>query len=341
MKKKYGFGIVGCGVISKWHIAAVNSIENAYLVGVFDSYRPGAERVGEEYGCTVFDTYEEMLESKDIDIICICTPSGTHAPLAIEAANQRKNIIVEKPMAISKQQTDALVYAVEENGVTLGVISQLRFKDDIQKVKKAIEEGVLGDLIMGDVYMKYYRSPQYYESSSWRGTWEMDGGGALMNQGIHGVDLLRYLMGDAKAVMSMCKTLSRDIEVEDTANVIVEFENGALGVIQGSTSVEPGYPRIIQISGTKGTVEITGETITRWDIDGKEQISKKMVAEDFESYRNPQALEADSHILQIEDFISSLEKGRPPLIDVYEGKKTVDIILGAYESSVAERKIFL
>ncbi|MBE7052131.1 MAG: Gfo/Idh/MocA family oxidoreductase [Ruminococcaceae bacterium] len=341
MNKKYGFGIVGCGVISKWHIAAINAIDNAELIGVFDQHRSGAEKIAGEQSCKVFDTYEEMLCCDKIDIINICTPSGTHAPLAVEAAKHNKNIIVEKPMAITKQQIDELTYTVEKNNVKLAVISQLRFKDSIQKVKSAIRNGELGDIVLGDVYMKYYRSQEYYDSSGWRGTWEMDGGGALMNQGIHGIDLLQYLVGPIKSVMGMCKTLARDIQVEDTANVIVEFQSGAIGVIQGTTSVEPGYPRIIQISGTKGTIEITEDTITRWDVGGSALRGKQEGFGSIKSYRDPQGLESGSHILQIKDFISAIEEGRSPLVDLYEGKKTVEIILGAYESAKSGKKVLL
>ena len=341
MKKKYGFGIVGCGVISKWHIAAINAIEDAYLVGVFDNYRPGAEKAADEHSCRLFETYEEMLNCDEVDIISICTPSGTHAPLTIKAANHKKNVIVEKPMAITNSQLDELIGAVEQNGVKLAVISQLRFTDAIQKVKKAIEDGELGDIVLGDIYMKYNRSQEYYDSSGWRGTWEMDGGGALMNQGIHGIDLLQYLLGGVKSVMSMCRTLARDIEVEDTANVLVEFKNGAIGVIQGTTSVEPGYPRIIQISGTRGTVEITEDIITRWDVDGKSLLVDNSATSNVQSFRDPQGLDSNSHLLQVKDFISAIAQSRAPLVDLYEGKKPVEIILAAYESSKLGKKIDL
>ena len=237
MSKKYGFGIVGCGAISKWHVAAINEIENAELIGVFNTPKSFAEDFAKENNCRVFDTYEEMLNCGDIDIVNICTPSGTHAPLAIEAANHKKNVIVEKPMAITKKEINDLVKAVKINDIKLAVISQLRFNENIQKVKKSIDNGDLGDIIIGDVYMKYYRSPEYFSSSDWRGTWAMDGGGALMNQGIHGIDILQYLVGPVKSVSGICKTLARDIEVEDTASLVVEYENGAVGVIQGTTSV--------------------------------------------------------------------------------------------------------
>ena len=341
MKKKYGFGIVGCGVVSKWHINAINLIDDAELIGVFDHNQKSAESFALEHSCKAFSSYEEMLSSDSVDIISICTPSGTHASLSVEAANRGKNVIVEKPMAITGKQMEEITEAVEKNNIQLCVISQQRFADAITMAKNAIDKGELGELVSGDVYMKFFRSQEYYDSSAWRGTWAMDGGGAMMNQGIHGIDLLQYLMGNVRSVMSMCKTLARDIEVEDTSNTLVEFENGAIGVIQASTSTSPGYPRIIQINGTKGMIEITESSVTRWDINGTKYSKEIVTTEGSCGYNDPTALRADSHLLQIEDFVKSLQNGTKPLVDVYEGRKAVEIILCAYESSKQGKKIYL
>ena len=339
MNKKFGFGIVGCGVISKWHLTAINSIPEAELIGVYDAYRPGAEKFAAENGCRIFDTYEDMLNCEEIDVVNICTPSGLHAPLAIQAADHKKNVVVEKPMAITKEQVDDLVAAVERNKIKLAVISQLRFTEAIQKVKKAIEDGELGKIVLGDVYMKYYRSPEYYSSATWRGTWEMDGGGALMNQGIHGIDVLQYMVGPVKSVAGICKTIVRDIEVEDTANIVVEYENGAIGTIQGTTSVEPGYPRVIEISGTRGTIVLKEDVIIRWDIDGKTLNEEDIKVGTHASFRDPAGFALSSHTDQIQDLINAIKEDRPPKVDVYEGKKPVDIILAAYESSKTGKRI--
>ena len=340
-KRKYGFGIVGCGMISKWHVAAVSSIDNACLVGACDVIFESAERFAKENNCIAFESYEKMLECDEIDIVCICTPSGLHAPQAVMAAKAKKHFVVEKPMAITKEQIEDIISACEENGVKGAVISQLRFTESIKYVKKAIENGELGDIIIGDVYMKYYRSPEYYASADWRGTWELDGGGALMNQGIHGIDVLQYLVGPVKSVFGICKTLARDIDVEDTANVVVEYENGAIGTIQGTTSVNPGYPRVISISGTKGTVELTEDVITRWDIEGNEGKAVSHPKGDLTSYRDPAGFALDTHTMQIKDLIEAVENDRRPLVDVYEGRKPVDIILAAYQSSKIKKTVFI
>ena len=341
MSKVFGFGIIGCGVISKWHADSIEQIEDAKIIGAYDLRFESAEKFAKERGCISFKTLEEMLSSKDIDIVCICTPSGLHAPLAIKAANAGKHFIVEKPMAITKKQVLDMIDAVEKNKVKGAVISQLRFTKSIQRVRKAIQNGELGRIILGDVYMKYYRSPEYYASAGWRGTWEMDGGGALMNQGIHGIDVLQYLVGPVVSVSGVCKTLTRDIEVEDTANLIVEYASGAIGTIQGTTSVEPGYPRVIEISGTRGTIVLKEDVIIRWDVDGKELDEKDIPKGNQESFRNPAGFDIENHKRQIKDLIDAIKEKREPMVNVYEGKKPVDIILAAYESSKTGKKVLL
>ena len=326
MGKKYGFGIIGCGIISKWHADAIMSIEDAVLIGATDNKKENADEFAKNYSCKFFSSIDEMLACDEIDIVCICTPSGLHAPMAIKVANSGKHFVLEKPMAITKEQLKDIIDACEKNGAKGAVVSQLRFTQAVQTVKKAIENGELGDIVVADVYMKYFRSAEYYKSAGWRGTWEMDGGGALMNQGIHGIDMLLYLAGPAKSVMGMCRTLARDIEVEDTANILVQFESGAIGVIQGTTSVDPGYPMRIEISGTRGTVVIDDGNITRWDVDGKK-------LEEDKNKQDSKIETTDNHALQIQDLINAIKEDRRPLVDIYEGKRPVDVILGAYESS--------
>lgn len=341
MTKKFGFGIVGCGVISKWHVNAISMIDEATLIGCADAKYEFAEKFAENNNCKAFTSYDELLKCEDIDIVCICTPSGLHAEMAVKAANAKKHFIVEKPMAITTEQLDAVVDACEKNNIKGAVVSQMRFSESILRAKKAVEDGELGDILIGDVYMKYYRSPEYYASATWRGTWALDGGGALMNQGIHGIDALQFIVGKVKAVYGICKTLARDIEVEDTANVLVEYESGAIGTIQGTTSVSPGYPRIISISGTKGTIEITDGVITKFDIEGKQMEIPERDPKKKNSSRDPKEIPEDIHRLQFVDLINAIKNDTRPSIDVYEGRKPVDIILAAYKSSRTNQKVYL
>lgn len=182
------FGIIGCGVISGWHADAILKIQSARLAGITDINEKAAAGFAYKYHTRVFSSVDSLLESNEVDAVCICTPSGLHAPLAIKAANAGKHVVVEKPMAITLGEAEDVVRACKANGVKLAVISQLRFTDAVRKLKAAVEKGVLGRLVAGDIYMKYHRPQEYYDNGGWRGTWEMDGGGALINQGIHGVD---------------------------------------------------------------------------------------------------------------------------------------------------------
>ncbi|NSW90993.1 MAG: Gfo/Idh/MocA family oxidoreductase [Firmicutes bacterium] len=329
-----GFGIIGCGLISNWHADAILKIEGTRLVGATDVNEHARDAFTKKYNILPFNSVEELLASDDTDIVCICTPSGLHAPLAVKAANAGKHIIIEKPMAITLKEADDVIEACEKNNVKAAVISQLRFTHAIGKLKDAVEKGLLGRLVSGDIYMKFYRSQEYYDRGGWRGTWKMDGGGALMNQGIHGVDIIQHVMGPVKTIFGHTRTLARKIEVEDTACAVVEYKNGALGVIQATTSVYPGLPRRMEVSGDKGTIIVEEDTIVKWDIEGKE------IPEDVTlgrtksgSASNPAAFGVEGHVMQISDMVDAIRNNRKPLVDQYEGRKPVEIILAIYESS--------
>lgn len=339
---KIRFGIIGCGMIAGWHANAIKALEGAELVGVTDTYPEGARSFAQKYEAGVFDTPELLLACKEIDIVCICTPSGLHAPQAIMAANAGKHIIVEKPMALNLAEVDQVIKAVEKNNVKMSIISQLRFTPAVKKLKEAVDSGLLGRVVMGDIFMKFYRSQEYYDKGGWRGTWAMDGGGALMNQGIHGIDLLRYVMGPVKTVYANTRTLARKIEVEDTAAAVVEFESGALGVIQGTTSIYPGYPRRMEICGDRGSIVLEEDSIVRWDVEGQklpEGISLQRTASGASS--NPSAFGNEGHIVQFHDMAEAVYHDRKPMVDVYEGRKPIEIIMAIYESSKTGKPVAL
>lgn len=342
MGKEIGFGIIGCGTISNWHAGAISKIEGARLIGATDVGKDYREVFAEKWNIKAYESLDEMLNDKEIDVVSICTPSGLHAPLAIQAANSGKHIITEKPMAITLKEADEMIAACEKNNVKMAVISQLRFTDAVIKLRDAVKKGMLGKLICGDIYMKFYRSQEYYDKGGWRGTWKMDGGGALMNQGIHGVDLLQYVMGDVKSVFAHTRTLARNIEVEDTASAVLEFENGALGVIQGTTSIYPGTPRRLEVNGDKGTIVLEEDSIIAWDILGQEK-DPEMVFERTKSgaASNPTAFGIEGHIKQIGDMVDAIRNNKKPLVDQYEGRKPVQIITAIYESSITGKIVYL
>ncbi|NLY96384.1 MAG: Gfo/Idh/MocA family oxidoreductase [Clostridiaceae bacterium] len=339
--KKFGYGIIGCGTISKWHAEAAAATGKYNLVAVTDVRKEAAQKFAEQFHCVAEESTEALLSREDIEIVSICTPSGFHAIDAIKAAKAGKHVIVEKPMAITHEQINDILKACAENNVKMQVISQMRFKENVLKTKQAIESGKLGKLVLGDVSMKYFRSQEYYDTGGWRGTWKLDGGGALMNQGIHGIDTLQFLMGPIKSVYALAKTLARIIEVEDTAVADVEYENGAIGTITGATSVYPGIPRRFEINGTEGSIVLTEDTITLWEIKGEPKVEIEEKKRGMNSSSDPTAFGIEGHVLQFEDMADALINNREPKVNQYEGKKPVEIILAIYESEKTGKKVYL
>lgn len=339
MKDKiFGFAIIGCGAIARIHAEAIASLEDARLTAVFDQNSAQAAAFAREFSCRSYGTVEEMLADPDVDVVSICVPSGLHAKFAVMAANAGKHIVVEKPMAITAQQLEEMTHAVAENGVKITVIVQMRFQENVRLLKAAIDDGRLGRIYFADCRMRFYRSPEYYRNGGWRGTWEMDGGGALMNQGIHGIDLMQYLMGGVKSVYADCRTMARQIETEDAANLLVEYRNGAIGVIQGTTIAVPGEPRTITISGEKGTVVLQEDAIVRWDVEGERLATGET---DVGSCQDPMAFSFGCHALQLRDLLDAIREDRPSAVDAIEGRKAVDLILAAYRSSQTGQKVLL
>ena len=340
--KKLGFGIIGCGVIADFHANALFELSgDADLLGVADVNYDAAEKFANRHRIRPYPDVPALLADKAVDVVCICTPSGYHADVVRQAAEAGKHIVVEKPMAITKAQLDDIVACCETNGVMLTSIAQSRFSRSVVRTKNAVDEGLLGRIVTADIYMKYFRSQEYYDSGSWRGTKRLDGGGALMNQGIHGVDLLLHLAGPVSRVYARAKTLARKIEVEDTLSAVVDFESGAIGVIQATTSVYPGYPRRLEINGEKGSIALEENSIAKWDIysGSHEDIVVQPAA--FSSASTPTAISLDGHTRQIADMIRAVKTGTRPTIDVYEGRKPVDLILAIYRSAEEGRPIDL
>ncbi len=334
MKHTIHFGILGCGMISSAHADSIKAIPDAELVGVFDMSPDRCRNFAHTYGVKAYASMDALLSDSDVDAVCICTPSGFHADNALRVIEAGKHVLIEKPLALNVDDCDRLIEAAAKYGVKASVMSQLRFAETTQMMKSLVDNGNLGRIVTADILMKYYRSPEYFAESPWRGTWKHDGGGALMNQGIHGIDLLLYIMGKANSVYGMARTLRHSIEVEDTASAVVEFENGALGVIQGTTSVSPGYPRVLTISGTNGTVGITENRFTEWSIDGKEIPEGIQLGGEIRSgARNPTDISSAGHRMQIEDFMDAIRNDREPMITLADGRRTIEMITAIYESS--------
>jgi UDP-N-acetyl-2-amino-2-deoxyglucuronate dehydrogenase len=335
-EEKIGFGIVGCGVIGPTHAEAIAAVEMAKLVACCDIVPEKARALSERFGGVPWYTdYEEMLEKQeDLQAVCVCTPSGLHAPVAIAAAQAGKHILCEKPLDITLRAIDEMIAAADKYGVKLAGVFQNRTLASSRRVREAVRTGKLGKLVLGDCYQKYFRSHEYYASGEWRGTWELDGGGALMNQGVHGLDLLLWIMGNAKRVNAQCRTLARNISVEDTAVAIVEFENRALGTIEGTTSVTPGYGMRLEISGTQGTIKWENGKIVAWDVAGEEGAEVEAESGGRGTAAHPTAgLTATGHAHHVLDLCLAIRENREPEISGREARRAVELIKAIYLSS--------
>lgn len=335
---KIKFGIIGCGFISNLHAYAINNIDGARLKGVYDINVESSKSFAQKYNIKPYKNLDELLF--DTDAVCICTPSGFHKEYAVKAAQAGKHIVIEKPLALSISDCDEIIDACNKNKVISTVISQLRYSDAVKKLKYAIDKGYLGNLVSGSISMKYYRSPEYYKNS-WKGTMALDGGGALMNQGIHGVDLLQYAMGDVKKVYGISKTLARNIEVEDTLCASLEYKSGAIGTIEATTSVYPGFKRRLEVCGIKGSIVLEEDEIIFCEFEDKSLKFETKRGTGKYSLNNPQNIAATGHIMQIADFTSCIKGNKKHFIDCEEGKKAVEIITSIYTSAKEDKAVYL
>ena len=337
---KVRFGIIGCGVISPWHAKGVIGAEEAELVACCDVIKERAEKLSSDFGNPrVYTDYHELLACGDVDAVCVCTPSGLHGQVTIDAARAGKHVMCEKPVEITLPKIDAMTRACRDAKVKLGVIFQRRTSPMWHKVKKAVEEGRLGKMVLGDAYLKYFRSQEYYDSGDWRGTWELDGGGALMNQGVHMIDILRWVMGPVETIYAQADHLARKIQVEDTACAVIKWQSGAFGVLQGTTSVTPGMDHRLEFHGELGSILVNGECIAKWAVPGDGDDAKKMTCNGGVDIKNgtsatePTAIATEGHQVQIQDLCRAIREDSDPMITGEEARKAVEVILAVYESA--------
>ena len=329
--KFVNIGIVGCGNVARIHAQAVIESEVGILRGVADGSYDRAAGFAAEFGTTAYRTVEEMLADPLVDAVCICTPSGYHASCAIDAMKAGKHVLVEKPIAMNTAECDEMIALRDKMNLTAGAICQYRFTDVIQVAKKLIDDDKLGKIITVNLSMCYHRTAEYYRSSPWRGTWALDGG-SIMNQGIHGVDALLYLLGDVDQVYSVCRTLHHEIEAEDTTVAAVAFKSGALGVIQCTTAVQPGYPRLMTIAGTKGSLQIQEEMLRSCDVEGCDELEKQLSRSANNGYNQPMGIGIRGHVLQINDFIDAIRTHTQPAVSLEDARRTIQLINRLYEN---------
>jgi UDP-N-acetyl-2-amino-2-deoxyglucuronate dehydrogenase len=349
-----GIGIVGCGMISRFHLRALQDIAGTRPVAFFDQVPAAAQKLQKEVQdqqgitCEIPTSLDALCKHKDVNVVIITTPSGNHMEPAVAAANAGKHVVVEKPMEITLERCDAIINACDKNNVKLCTIFPSRFGDANVELKKAVTSGRFGRLTLGETTCKWWREQSYYDQGGWRGTWALDGGGAFMNQAIHNVDLLLWMMGDAEQIFGFTSLLAHErIEVEDTGVCCIKFKSGALGVIQATTSIWPGYPKTIAIHGDQGSAVIEQDDLLRWDFKTprpdddaiRARFAQKVGASGGSS--NPAAISHEGHARQLTDFIQAIQQNRAPAVDGREGRKAVQAIIGIYTSNKTGKPVAL
>lgn len=328
-----GIAMAGSGMIAGVHLAALKEIPDARIVGAWSLPPEETQRFSAQHQIRGYRSYDELLADPEVQAVIICLPSGHHADYGMRAASAGKHVIVEKPIDVTIAKARALIETCRKNDRRLSVIFQNRFTPAARKLRKALDQGLLGRLILGDAYVKWYRSPAYYTSNAWRGTKAIDGGGALINQAIHTIDLLQWMMGGAKRLCGLVRTSTHTIESEDLGVAVVEFSNGAVGVIEGSTAIQPGFKERIEIHGQKGSVILEGGNITAWKVEGcneADYVDEQKVS--YGSTSSP-AISHVNHKAQLEEIVASIQKNVESSINGEEGLKALRIVLGIYESS--------
>jgi len=345
-----GFAIVGCGMIARFQARALTEVPGTRLRAVVSRSQTNAAKMIQELNltCDAATDLGAVLKRPDIDVVIVTTPSGAHLEPAAAAANAGKHVVVEKPLEITLDRCDRIIDACAKNKVQLCTIFPSRFGDANLELKKAVAAGRFGRLTLGETTCKWWRPQSYYDDGGWKGTQALDGGGALMNQAIHNVDLLLWLMGPVTHIFGLTAMLAHQrIEVEDTAVACLHFENGALGVIQATTSIWPGLPKTIAVHGDKGSVVVEQDDLLRWEFNPegdadkaiRHRFAQKTGASGGSS--NPAAISHVGHARQLTDFVQAIETGRAPLVDGREGRRAVEAILGIYEANRTGRLVEL
>lgn len=330
------YGLVGVGTGGTFVTRAIKQILEpqgvATLEAVCSAHEERAKSFASQWGIKKwFTNYREFLKS-GIDAVVICTPHYLHFPMAIEAIDEGLHVLVDKPMTTTLREADELIRRAEKNDVKLGVILQSRFDPKLRKIKSIIEEGKLGKLILGEAYVEWYRTQEYYDKSRWRGRWATEGGGALINQAIHTIDILVWLMGDIDILWALVGTFTHKIEVEDLAVANFRFKNGAFGVIIGSTAIYPGFPNRVEIHGEKGTIIWEAEMIKKIAIEGEPEYSEEERSKELASWVRPEAVPPRNHAELIKDFAKAIEEDRKPYVDGLEGRRSIEVIRAIYYS---------
>ncbi|MGB8166245.1 MAG: Gfo/Idh/MocA family oxidoreductase [Chthoniobacteraceae bacterium] len=347
MSKPVGFAIVGSGMIAEVHAGAISEVPEARLVAVYSRGVEGRESFAKKHGCRAVASIEELVRDPEVEAVCITTPSGAHADAAVPVLEAGKAVLCEKPLEVSVAACDRIFAAAERGGGVLAGVFQMRLGPGARKVKDAIEAGRFGRLTSCSAYIKWWRSQDYYASSKWKGTWALDGGGALINQGIHAVDLLQWLVGLPSEVAGFFGTLAHPgLEAEDTVAAALRYPNGALGVIEAATSAWPGSDLRIEIIGDRGSAVLENDRIVRFEFAEPQAEDETIVRDSATSEikvgkSDPAGMSWDGHRVLVRDLALALREGRPPTIPGTEARRAVQLVLAIYEAARTGRTVTL
>ena len=337
------FAIIGSGVIAFTHAQALTHLPEHTLYAVCDLIPDKADAFAKEYNVSkIYYSYHDLLLDPAVDIVCICVPSGIHGEVAVHAARAGKAMVCEKPMEITPERIDHVIAEVEKAGVKMQCVFQRRLMPTAIAVKEIIASGKLGKICLAEAQLKYYRDQAYYDSAGWRGTWELDGGGALMNQGVHGIDLLLWMLGDQiESVYGRANTLSHEIAVEDTSAAILQMKSGTLCVIEGTTSAYPGFSTTFGIYGEFGTIVFNDEKILEWNfIHPEETPARPDTGDAVGGSQNPGNIGIYGHICLLRDIADAVQFDREPMIPPRDAREAVQVICSIYESARKKAPIF-
>lgn len=326
-----GIALIGCGAIAQNHLGAIRDIPGARLAGVAARRAEKARETGEREGCPWTADYRELLRRSDVDLVDIATSSGSHAAIALDALDAGKHVLVEKPMAMTSEEAERVLARARERRLTLSVVSQRRFEEQHAAVRKVLDGGALGKLLVAEAACPYFRTQEYYDSAAWRGTIAEDGG-ALMNQSIHSVDLLLWLAGPVRAVYAKTATRTHRMEAEDVALALVTFEGGAFGSVLASTSVRPGFPPTLNFYGEQGSIRLEGAEIVHWTVPDVPRPAPAPFAASA-GYAGPKVAGHLHHRLQLEDVLDAIETGRRPAVTGEDGLRAVEFVEAVYRSA--------
>jgi predicted dehydrogenase len=352
----FGFGIVGTGTIAGFHAEAVGLVPEARLVAVADVDQERAREFAAKHGCAAEPGPDQLLGRADVDVVAVCVPSGQHAAVGVRAAAAGKHLVIEKPIDVSLDAADRLIAAAGDAGVVVTVISQHRFDPGLIELRGLIDSGALGRLLLGQASTKWWRGQDYYDSAGWRGTWAMDGG-ALMNQGIHYADLLAWCLGPVAEVSALTVTQAHQMEAEDCALATVRFTSGAVGTITATTSVVPGFPQRLEISGTEGSAVVEDGVLVYREVRSEAGEAKAADGNDGgtgtgagagagagaggSAAANAADLEVGAHAAQLADFVAAIEEGREPAVTAADARATLELVCAVYQSAREGRPVRL